>query len=37
MKELEIIRIPMLHAEDGGPLSASRIRNEEIDRNGRIL
>jgi pantetheine-phosphate adenylyltransferase len=37
LEELEIIRIPMLHAEDRGSLSSSRIRQGEIDRNGRIL
>jgi pantetheine-phosphate adenylyltransferase len=36
LEELEIIKIPMLHAEDGGPLSSSRIRRGEIDREGRL-
>jgi pantetheine-phosphate adenylyltransferase len=36
LEELEIIRIPMLHAEDGGSLSSSRIRQGEIDRKGRL-
>jgi pantetheine-phosphate adenylyltransferase len=36
LKTLEIIKIPMLLAEDGGPLSSSRIRNGEINREGGI-
>jgi pantetheine-phosphate adenylyltransferase len=34
---LVIITVSMLKAEDGRPLSSSRIRRGEIDRNGRVL
>ena len=36
-KTLEIIKIPFVLAEDGLPISSSRIKNHEIDRNGRVL
>ena len=34
---LVIVTVTMLKAEDGRPLSSSRIRIGEIDRNGRVL
>lgn len=34
---LVIITVTLLKAEDGRPLSSSRIRRGEIDRNGRVL
>ena len=34
---LVIVTVTMLKAEDGRPLSSSRIRYGEIDRNGRVL
>jgi len=37
LNKLEIIRLPMLAAEDGQPISSSRIRNGEIDRIGRLI
>lgn len=37
LEELEIIKVPMIYAEDGGPLSSSRIRKGEIDREGRVV
>ncbi len=36
LKELSVLTIPMLLAEDGGSLSSSRIRKGEIDADGRI-
>jgi len=36
-KFLEIIRIPFVLAEDGCPISSSRIRKHEIDEDGRLL
>jgi len=36
-KPLKIIEIPFLVADDGLPISSSRIQNKEIDVNGRIL
>ncbi len=35
LRRLEIIKIPMVAAEDGGPLSSTRIRRGEIDREGK--
>jgi pantetheine-phosphate adenylyltransferase len=37
LKELAIIKIPMLQADDGKALSSSRIRKGEIDREGRLM
>jgi pantetheine-phosphate adenylyltransferase len=34
---LKIITVPMLKAEDGQPLSSTRIRSGEIDMKGRML
>ena len=34
---LVIVTVTMIKAEDGRPLSSSRIRYGEIDRNGRVL
>jgi len=36
-KPLKIIQIPFVLAEDGLPIGSSRIKNKEIDKNGRIL
>jgi cytidyltransferase-like protein len=33
----EIIAVPLIKAEDGKPISSSRIRAGEIDRDGRLL
>lgn len=37
MKEMEIVKVPMVLAEDGKPISSSRIRKGEIDREGNLL
>lgn len=34
---LEILSIPMVLAEDGEPISSTRIKSGEIDREGRVL
>ena len=36
-KPLKIIQIPFLLANNGKPISSSRIKNKEIDANGKIL
>jgi cytidyltransferase-like protein len=36
-KALRIISIPFVLAEDGCPISSTRIRNREIDENGTLL
>jgi pantetheine-phosphate adenylyltransferase len=36
-KPLEIIQIPFVLAEDGRPISSSRIKKNEIDEDGRLL
>ena len=37
LKSLEIISIPLILADDGGPISSTRVKTREIDRNGRSL
>ena len=36
-KPLIIFKIPHVLAEDGKPISSSRVRNKEIDENGKML
>ncbi len=36
-RPLKIIRIPFVLAEDGKPISSTRINNKEIDENGNLL
>ncbi len=36
-KPLQIIQIPFVLADDNIPISSSRIRNKEIDKDGRVL
>jgi pantetheine-phosphate adenylyltransferase len=36
-RPLKIIRVPFVLAEDGKPISSTRINNKEIDENGNLL
>ena len=36
-KPLKIIKVPFVIADDGFPISSSRIRKKEIDENGKLL
>ncbi|MFV2040405.1 MAG: phosphopantetheine adenylyltransferase [Candidatus Hydrothermarchaeales archaeon] len=37
LPELELVKLPMVNAEDGRPISSSRIRQGEIDRTGCLI
>lgn len=37
LKQLDLIEIPIVHAEDHAPISSTRVRNGEIDGNGRLV
>jgi pantetheine-phosphate adenylyltransferase len=36
-KHIKIIKVPFVLADDGKPISSTRINNEQIDENGHIL
>ncbi len=37
LQRLQVIRVPLLPAEDGLPMSSTRVRDGEIDATGRVL
>jgi pantetheine-phosphate adenylyltransferase len=37
LKQLEVIKIPFVNAQDGKPINGTRIRKREIDKHGRLL
>ncbi|MCL4359981.1 DUF359 domain-containing protein [Patescibacteria group bacterium] len=37
LAQLVLIEVPLVDAHDGNPISSSRIRNREIDSNGRLI
>jgi len=37
MREIEIVLVPFVLAEDGMPISSTRIKNGEIDPHGRLI
>jgi len=37
MREIEIVLVPFVLAEDGVPISSTRIKNGEIDPHGRLI
>lgn len=37
LKELKIVEVPYVLAKDGKPISSTRIKNREIDRDGNLL
>jgi len=37
MSEIEIVLVPFVLAEDGMPISSTRIKNGEIDLHGRLI